>query len=162
VFPPIVVLGLSFPLLILGARELDLFPGRAVGQLYFVSTIGAAIGAAVATYAFSRWIGTLRGLFALTALVITAAVLVLVWKRAALWRRSVAGLAFIVVAFSAFSFPTSLVFLRDRETLLDSAEDEYGVHLIARTQSGTLRVRNNRLQLIYDLGHLQTSHAQQM
>lgn len=70
VFPPILVLGLSFPLLMAGARELDLFPGRSVGRLLFVNTLGAALGAAVATYLLSRWLGTLDGFLALTVLLL--------------------------------------------------------------------------------------------
>jgi spermidine synthase len=161
VFPPILVLGLSFPLLVAGARELDLFPGRALGHLLFVNTLGAALGAAVATYLLSRWLGTLGGFLLLTALLVAASAMAL-WGAAGGWRRPLAALAVALVIVAAFRFPTSLVLLRKGEILGDSAEDEYGVQVLALTSSGTARVRNNRLQLIYDLGNRWTSHAQQM
>jgi protein-L-isoaspartate O-methyltransferase len=160
VFPPILVLGLSFPLLIRNARDLELLPAREVGQLYFVNTIGAALGAIAATYALVRTVGTLHGFLGLTLLLAIGSVLALAWKSVNPWRP--AGVLALVMAVAALVPPTSLVHLRPGEDLIESAEDEYGVQVLARTERGALRVRNNRLHLVYDLGYLQTSHAQQM
>ena len=52
--------------------------------------------------------------------------------------------------------------MRDDETMIAYNEDEYGIQTLTLTSSGKKRVKNNRLQLIYDLGHWQTTHAQQM
>jgi spermidine synthase len=162
VLGPILALGLSFPLLVLGARQLEMFPGRAVGRLYFVNTVGAALGAAVATFALSRWLGTLRGFLALTALLVTACGAALAWPPAPVWRRAVSTLAVAATLSAWLVFPSSLAFLRPGETPIEAAEDEYGVQVLAGAGGGRMRVRNNRLQLIFDLGSLDTSHAQQM
>jgi spermidine synthase len=159
---PILALGLSFPLLMLGARQLEAFPGRTVGRLYFVNTVGAALGAAAATFALSRWLGTLRGFLALTAVLVVASGVALAWPPAPALRRAVAGVAIAVTLAAWLVFPSSLAFLRPGETQIEAAEDEYGVQVLASAGSGRVRVRNNRLQLIFDLGSLDTSHAQQM
>ena len=161
VFPPILVLGLMFPLLIAGARGLDLFPGRTIGRLLFANTLGAALGAAIATYTLSRWVGTLNGFLLLTELLLVGAVLIL-WSSGRGWWRAAAVVALLVAILTPFGFPTSLIYLRSGETLMDRKEDEFGVQVLARSRDGSLRVRNNRLQLIYDLGNRQTTHAQQM
>jgi len=161
VFPPIFILGLSFPLLIATARGLDMFPGRTLGRLLFVNTVGAALGAATATYVLSRWFGTLTGFLVLTLVLLVAAALVL-WSSGRTWWRVGAVLALLVAIVAPLRFPSSLIHLRQGETLSDSGEDEFGVQVLAKTATGLLRVRNNRLQLIHDLGHPQTTHAQQM
>src|SRR5262249_23718986 len=139
VFPPILVLGLSLPLLIAGARELDLFPGRALGRLLFVNTLRAALGAGVATYVLSRWTGTLDGFLALTML-LAATSAVILWTAGGTWRRPTAALALALVIIAPVRFPSTLVQLHRGEVLGDSAEDEYGVQVLARTQQGTIRV----------------------
>src|SRR5262249_52865793 len=121
----------------------------------------AALGAGVATYVLSRWIGTLDGFLALTML-LAATSAVILWTAGGTWRRPTAALALALVIIAPVRFPSTLVQLHRGEVLGDSAEDEYGVQVLARTRQGTIRVRNNRLQLIYDLGSSATTHAQQM
>ena len=52
--------------------------------------------------------------------------------------------------------------LKRGETLVTAQEDEYGFQVLARTEQGYLRMRNNIVSLVSDLGHPDTSHAQQM
>ena len=160
--PPLLVLGLVFPLLAWSARRIDLDPGRVIGNLYFVNTAGAVLGAAVASFALSRWLGTLGGFLALTGLLVAGTVTLILLRAAGRGLRAAALAAVIVFALAAIGFPGDMVRLRADETLVAANEDEYGVQVLARTDRGTLRVRNNRLSLIYDLGEWQTSHAHQM
>ena len=132
-----------------------------MGNLYFVNTLGAVLGALTASYFLSRELGTLGGFLALTGLLIFTASLAIVRRGSTLQK----GLVLATLggfAFSAYHFPLSLVDLRTDETLVRSNEDEYGVQVLTATHNHTMRVRNNRVQLIYDLGHPQTTFAQQM
>ncbi|MBI2192967.1 MAG: fused MFS/spermidine synthase [Planctomycetes bacterium] len=161
-FPPISVLGLTFPLLAWSAREFNDRPGRVMGRLYFTNTAGAAFGACLAGIALARWLGTLRGFLAVSALLAAAASVLLARGSSRTEHRAaaLAGLAAFLVL--ALSFPLSMPEARQDETVLASQEDEYGLQVLVRTGQNTLRVRNNRLHLVYDLGHPDTSYAQQM
>lgn len=162
VLPPVLLLGLVFPLLASGSRRIDERPGTVIGNLYFVNTVGAILGAIVATYALSRWLGTLGGFLALTGLVVAAGALLAWFSTPAPVSRVAALVAVVACAIGAAFVPTDLTQLREDEQLVDAVEDEYGVQVLATTTSGTMRVRNNRLSLVYDLGDWSTSHAQQM
>jgi spermidine synthase len=162
ILPPIIVLGTVFPLLSWSAREINALPGRIVGNLYFVNTIGACLGAVFAGFALTRWIGTLYGFLTLAGVSVGTSALLLFCASTKRWQKGVAILALGGFVLAAWWFPRSLVKLREGEELLMAKEDEYGVQVVARTQKGTIRVRNNRLQLIWDLGAQETSHAQQM
>jgi predicted membrane-bound spermidine synthase len=160
--PPAVALGLTFPLLAWSARQLNDLPGRVIGSLYFVNTLGAVAGAVLAGFAVTRSIGTLAGFLALTGLQVALGALLLATGAAGTRARWIAAAALPAFGALALVHPLRLDVLRPGETLADYREDEYGVQLMTRTSDGRLRVRNNRVQLVYDLGHPQTSHAQQM
>ncbi len=162
ILPPIFVLGLVFPLLAWSARKINTLPGRVVGKLYFVNTIGACVGAVFASFALSRWMGTLYGFFTLAGLLVVSSAVLLLSESKNLRQKAVAILAVAGFVLAGLWFPDSMVKLREDEQLLMAQEDEYGVQVMALTQQKTIRVRNNRLQLIWDLGVQQTSHAQQM
>jgi len=133
-----------------------------MGNLYFINTVGAVLGAAVASFVLSRRLGTMGGFLALTALFVVAAVLLVTVHASRGSTRAIAVLLLAVAVLAGTRMPADLVQLRHDEELVASGEDEYGVQVLARTDRGTLRVRNNRLSLIYDLGEWETSHAQQM
>jgi spermidine synthase len=161
--PPTLALGMVFPLLIWSAQDLNRLPGRVVGLLYFVNMAGATMGAVAASYALCPWVGTLGGFLALTILCVLAAVSLHALHQPARGRKIlVIGGALAVLAMGGMAFPRSLVMVRPGETLLDATEDEYGVQVMVSTPEGYLRVRNNRLHLVYDFGHPQTTYAQQM
>lgn len=162
VFPPVLVLGLVFPLLAWSAREINVLPGRVMGNLYLVNTIGGALGAVIASFALSRWMGTLGGFLAFTGLLAVSSALLLLARSGRRWQQAVAFLAIGGFVLTGYRFPDSLAQLREDEVLLVANEDEYGVQVLTFTQQQRMRVRNNRLSLIYDLGHPQTTHAQQM
>ncbi|MBL4867392.1 MAG: fused MFS/spermidine synthase [Pseudomonadales bacterium] len=162
IFPPIIALGLVFPLLLWSAREIDILPGKVLGNLYFINTVGAMVGAVVASFALSRWLGTLWAFLFITGLQIVCAAIYLLWTSKVNSEKSIVVLAVIFTLVIAVQFPKDLLLLRNDEKLVDYSEDEYGVQSLTQTESGMLRVKNNRLQLIYDLGHPQTTHAQQM
>lgn len=161
ILPPVLVLGLVFPLLAWSAREINELPGRVMSRLYLINTIGGVLGAVIASFALSRWMGTLHGFLALTGLLVFA-VLFLLARSGRRWQQAVAVVAAVGFLLAGYSFPDNLVQLREDEELLAANEDEYGVQVLTSTQHQTMRVRNNRLSLIYDLGHWQTTHAQQM
>jgi spermidine synthase len=160
ILPPVLVLGVVFPLLAWGASAIDARPARVIGNLYFANTLGAALGAAVASLLLGRITGTYGGFLVVTALVVLvgAALLAQAGGRA----RFAAPVAVLILAGLALRAPLDLVQLRPDESLIDWQEDEYGVQLLAETHLGYVRVRNNRLSLVFDLGDSQTTHAQQM
>ena len=158
---PLLAMGLVFPLLLLSATRLARAPGRIVGTLYFANTAGAVTGAAAAAFVMSRWLGTVNGFLILAVLmaVVAAAVIAI---RNGIWARIAAISILLSCVLVAMALSGNFVLLRRGETLVASREDEYGLQVLARTKSGYLRVRNNLVSLIFDLGHPQTSHAQQM
>jgi spermidine synthase len=160
ILPPLLVLGVVFPLLAWGASAIDARPARVIGNLYFANTLGAALGAVLASFLLGRITGTYGGFLVVTALVVLvgAALLAQTGGRA----RVAAPVAVLILAGLALRAPLDLVQLRPDESLIDSQEDEYGVQLLAETHLGYVRVRNNRLSLVFDLGDSQTTHAQQM
>lgn len=161
--PPTLALGIVFPLLIWSAARLDEQPGRVVGLLYFVNMAGATSGAVLTTYALCRWVGTMSSFLVLTVLSVALAIGLLFFSvRLLRWKLALIPLVVAGLLAGAAHFPRSLVIVRDDERLLASGEDEYGVQVLVSTPEGHLRVRNNRLHLVYDFGHPQTAYAQQM
>lgn len=160
--PPTLVLGIVFPLLARNSGRVVSEPGRTLGDLYFVNTIGAAVGAAFACFALSRLWGTIGGFVAITGLIVTVATVFLVRLRGSLGGRVALGLVVAVFMAGAIWTPKNLATVLDDETLVASAEDEYGVHVLVDTADGGARIRNNRIKLIATLGEPTTMHAQQM
>lgn len=162
VFPGVLLLGLVFPLLAWSLRGLDERPGPLLGRLYLVNTAGAVVGAVTGGLFLTAWFGTPRGF--LLVMAVSAAVATWVLARApegGRWRGWGVAAGVAVVA-SAAVLPARLVVLRDGETLVDFREDAYGVQVLASAEaSGYLRVRNNRMGLVFDLGHPDTRHAQE-
>jgi len=161
IFPPAAALGLLFPLILCGAADLAATPGRAVGRLSMINSLGAAVGATVATWALCRWLGTLGG-FLVVSWVMTVLGAGLLWRHGRTMGRVAAGGLLAGALAASCWWPRNLVWLRSDETLVAVCEDEYGIQVLAKTRAGTWRVRNNRLHLVYDLGHPATAHAQQM
>jgi spermidine synthase len=159
--PPVLLLGLVFPLLIWSSDRINAAPGAVVGGLYFINTLGAFLGATVASLIMSRLLGTMGGFLAMTGLLVLAGSLLLL-KRTRGRLQAVALVAMAVTALVGSWYPFNLVQLRSDEKIVVANEDEYGVQVLAKSKLGRLRVRNNRIQLIYDLGHPQTTYAQQM
>lgn len=159
---PTLILGVVFPLLTRSSEKLQTSPGGALGDLYFVNTLGAVLGAGFACFALSRWCGTLGGFLAITGLIVafSGAFLLQGVKTAA--RRLAIGAVATLYIIGAILAPKSLVTVLEGETLVASVEDEYGVHVLVDTEDGGARVRNNRIQLIATLGEPATMHAQQM
>lgn len=162
VVPSIGVFGLVFPLLAWSARALDREPSRVIGRLYFVNTLGAVVGAVGAGYVLARGPGTMQGFasLGLASGLLGAGLIAWSLRRPAAYAAS--GVVLVCVVASSLVAPSSLALIRPDETLITTNEDEYGVQVMTRTSWGTIRVRNNRLSLVYDLGHEQTTHAQQM
>lgn len=166
--PPILILGLVFPLLLWGADRMEIMPGRQVGWLYLFNTLGAVAGAILATYLLTRWVGTVRGFQLVSMICGFLGIFLLVRSSAGPSRLPGAvtacavSVAIVVSAAAANLTPSNLAFTRPDERLVLAQEDEYGVQVLVETDMGTHRVRNNRLSLVYDLGLRQTTHAQQM
>jgi len=137
--PAILVLGLVFPLLAWSARDIDNAPGRVIGRLYFINTIGAVLGAVTASFLLSRWLGTLGGFLALSGLLVSGAVLLLLLTSAGRRQRLLAAGAVLLFIVGALFSPTTLVQLHADEELIEANEDEYGVQVLARTKEGSLR-----------------------
>lgn len=161
-FLPVGVLGLAFPYLMYSAREINDLPGETVGRLYFVNSVGAAIGAVLGGYLLPRTVGTLVG-FEVTSLMLALLGVVCVWRFSSAGRRA-AIIAGIVAAFVA-SFamlPKNFFFYDSDDQLLDTHEDEYGIQVMTRDDDGHLNVKNNEISIAYKLGAKVTSYVQAM
>lgn len=162
IIPPIFILGLVFPLMIWSAKEVNQFPGKVIGNLYFINTIGATLGAITSSFVLSRWIGTLGGFIAFHLILISFAMFILFLNTRSSRQKIMAVIMCLCLLVLTYLSPTSMVQLLEDETLLETHEDEYGVQVLVKTDAGRMRTRNNRLSLVYELGHPDTSHAQQM
>lgn len=166
IFVPAGLLGVSFPLLMYGARELEALPGAVVGRLYFINSIGAAIGSLLGGYFLPRWIGTAYAFMIFTAVLVVAAALCLVWAhgRALSPRKVAPHLALLggIVLVCALMPRTLHLYDAEHETLVHTAEDEYGIQVTTRDDEGLLKVKNNRVFMAYKLGREITNFAQEM
>lgn len=163
ILPGATILGLVFPMLAWSLQELEKRPGPALGRLYLVNTAGAVVGALSAGLLLAGWMGTPRGFLFVAGLSCAVATGILLRvPQGARWRRVGWG-SMVLVLLAASVFPRDLVFLREDETLVMSNEDAYGVQVLTRVEAtGHMRVRNNRIGLIFDLGHPDTRYAQGM
>lgn len=155
---PTLCLGLIFPVLAWGSRNIDDSPGRTIGNLYLVNTVGAALGGIVGGIILIPWTGTMGGFFLVSLLACSAGAALLFHTGSR--GMAVGALAALVVGWAWV--PSDLTLVRSDEQLVLANEDAYGVQVLTRTDQGFMRVRNNRLSLIFDLGNPQTTHAQQM
>ncbi len=161
-FLPSVAIGTLFPLVVSTARHINTTPGRVVGNLYIINSVGAVFGAFCIVCTLSSLLGTLGGFLLLSLLLLVTGVVLLWFWSPSYLQRTVSVVALCSGLLVVPVYPKSMVELRDDETLIAAHEDEYGVQVLSSTQRNTLRIRNNRLHLIYELGHPQTSYAQQM
>jgi spermidine synthase len=162
ILPPILVLGFVFPLLVWSARTLNTLPGKVIGNLYFVNTIGAVLGAVIASFTFTRWFGTIEGFLAVTVLTAAIAALILLFGSTGQRQKIAVVLSIGLFLIAGYRFPPDMIYLKNNEKFLKANEDEYGVQVMTLTQNNTIRVRNNKLLLIWDLGSMETSYTQQM
>ncbi len=162
ILPPILVLGFVFPMLAWSARRINALPGKVVGNLYFINTIGAIIGVIVASFTFTKQFGTLGGFLAITGFVVAVAALLLLRNSTGGLQKAAVALSILAFILAGYWFPKDMIYLGDNEKLLAYNEDEYGIQVVSLLQDKRIRVRNNKLLLIWDLGLAETSHAQQM
>ena len=87
VFPVITVLGLVFPILSWSASEINVLPGKVMGNLYFVNTLGATLGAVTANYALTQWLGTFRAFLFISCLLVAFSVVYLLINSRTFWEK---------------------------------------------------------------------------
>jgi predicted membrane-bound spermidine synthase len=159
-------LGTLFPLTLSYSRQAARDPGAATGRFYVVNTAGAVSGSLATGFAGLSALGA-NGCAALLAwLTLTGAVLAFLAGRSTLSARQVrvgalataGGLAAILLLL-----PTrALRLVEPGEELIAASEDAYGVFQLRRVPDGSVKVSNNRTQLIFNLGPVVTSYVQQM
>jgi spermidine synthase len=159
---PVTLLGMAFPLLLQTARQVDTFPARAVGRLYFINSLGSAGGAIFGGYLAPRSVGTLDG-FLITSLAAALTAGACQWgaTRDTLRRWLGAGAIAALLALGWALAPPDLLFHDSRDKLVASHEDEYGIQLLTSDADGHLKLRNNRIYIAYKLGARATSFAQE-
>ena len=104
ILPAALLWGASFPLALAATAKNGLDAARATGRIYAMNTIGAIVGALVFSLFLIPGIGTQQSQRALIALSATAAVIVLVPKRAAL-----AGVAALLFAWYIPALPWGVI-----------------------------------------------------
>jgi predicted membrane-bound spermidine synthase len=159
---PVTVLGMAFPFLMQTAGRIDERPGLAVGTLYFINSVGAALGALLGGFLAPRTVGTLVG-FLLTALAtVVVALLCFAAGPGSQARRLVrSGVAIGALILAALTMPRDLRIYDEGQTLIDHKEDEYGIQLLTQKENGDLHVKSNRLYVAYTLGPLVTNFTQE-
>lgn len=167
---PVTILGVAFPYLMYSARELNDLPGRTVGRLYFVNSVGSAVGAVLGGYFLPRWIGTLPAFGLTSAFLLGVAVLCVALPgrdspqvRPSRRTRSIlaaVAAALVMLAAGLLALPSNFHFYPEDAELLDAHEDEYGIQLMTETPEGHLNVKNNEIYIAYKLGPRITNWAQ--
>jgi spermidine synthase len=162
--PPLLLLGALFPASLILSRAAGSQTGQAAGRFYLVNTMGAVTGSLGAGfYGLAQW-----GAYGCAAAVVAAACLlsaaVLIGPRGGLERSSVIGLALaaVLLALVPSLFSAQLSVFTKGETPLFRKEDRYGVLQVVKRPDGRLKVTNNRTELVFLLGGLETSYVQQM
>lgn len=164
--PFLIPLGCLFPLALATSPIFGLRPGFSTGTLYLSNCLGAVIGSLSAGFFLIPKLGS----FGTAKLLLVALLLIALWamgrKLRVLtisggWRAAGAIVAAVTVFFSIVALPERLVVLKEGESLVLQADDEYGVFQIAKRGS-LLRVSNNNTDLVYYLGLESTSFVQQM
>jgi spermidine synthase len=159
---PVTSLGIAFPYLMQSVSDINQLPARRVGVLYAVNSIGSAAGAVLGGYFLPRTIGTIWG-FALTSVLLSLLSAACLSKgRPARQRLAHPLLPPALVCLLLLVIPKDLHFYSTKETLVESAEDEYGIQIVTRTREGMLKIKNNRIFIAYHLGSNSTSAAQEM
>jgi predicted membrane-bound spermidine synthase len=164
--PALLPLGALFPLALSYSRLAARDPGSAAGRFYLVNTAGAVLGSLATGFAGLSALGANGCATLLAWLALGAGGLALLVARPMLAPRQMrAGVLVSVAGLAAVSLtlprqPLRLV--EPGEELLDASEDAYGVFQIRRAPGGSVKVSNNRTQLIFNLGPVLTSYVQQM
>jgi spermidine synthase len=162
---PLLILGCLFPLSLLSAPDASSRTGQAAGRFYLVNAAGSVAGSlgcglwGVGSLGTFGWIGLSVALCGTMAFVAFAAGVRgprRVWCGAGLLG------TVVVLNLMAVLLPPRLLLLRPGDELLFRKEDEYGVFTVARSPDGSLRALNNRSELVYHLGKLETSWVQEM
>jgi spermidine synthase len=78
--PPAMLWGASFPLALAAVASRNQDPGRLVGRVYAANTVGAILGALVASLLLIAWLGTQNGQRLLIAFVALSATLMLAFR----------------------------------------------------------------------------------
>jgi len=159
---PVTLLGMAFPFLMQTARRIDDRPGRAVGSLYFVNSIGAALGAFFGGFFAPRTIGTLAGFVVASVCMLAVALWCHAMGPGRPIRRLARGAAIAGLLVPALLLmPRDLLFYDEDQTLIAWNEDEYGIQLVTRDAQGQMFVKSNRLYVAYTLGPLVTNFTQE-
>ena len=143
---PTLCLGLIFPVLAWGSRNIDDIPGAAARSATSTSwnTVGAALGGIVGRIILIPWTGTMGGFFLVSLLACSAGAALLFHTGSA--RMAVGALAALVVGWAWV--PSDLTLVRSDEQLVLANEDAYGVQVLARTdrvrEGGRPHLRSGR------------------
>lgn len=158
-------MGMVFPTVMAVARRLEEQTGRAVGQYYLWNTVGSILGSlavgfylisAVGAMGVATLVAALFGLFALWLFLFHLSAKGVIGR--ALLAIGAAG----AVALAPLLVPERLAIFMPDETPIMRVEDEWGIFQVSRLKDGTLKVTNNRTELVYHLGRFATSYVQQM
>ncbi len=164
-FPPVTALGIVFPFLMGSARQINEFPGRTVGTLYFVNTIAAVAGALTVVLLASRGIGTMMSFLSLIVLFTLAGGTLIVSFAQKIHVRVTVIICMAVILLGCWDLPRDMVFLYEDEELIRVQEDTYGVQIMTHIQQNGkvyTRLRSNRIELVAELGHWGVDNTQQM
>lgn len=163
--PMMLALGCIFPLSLLCAPGVKSKTGSLAGRFYLVNTVGSVLGSLVSGFWGVTRFGTLAWI-GLQVLLCVGVSIALLWRslRRDGLRPQLVPLLLGLTAIAACPLLLSLQLGEsvDPKTLMYRKEDAYGVLQVTRNPDGTIRVVNNRTELVYLLGTVQTSYVQQM
>lgn len=163
--PMMLALGCIFPLSLLCAPGVTRKTGSLAGRFYLVNTVGSVLGSLVSGFWGVTRFGTLAwiGLQVLLCVGVSLLLLSRTLRRDGI-RPQLVPLLLGLTAVAACPLLLSLQLGEsvDPKALMYRKEDAYGVLQVTRNPDGTIRVVNNRTELVYLLGTVQTSYVQQM
>jgi len=153
-----------FPLAMSCTPRVQSEGAAAIGIYYLFNTAGCVLGSVFTGFIAVEWLGSFGWARAvLVGLAVISAIVAVVSIAGGLRRWGAALFAIGSIAIILKFTPTVLRAPIDADgTLVVHREDEYGVFQLVRNPDNTLKVLNNRTELIYHLGDRATSFVQQM
>ncbi len=145
--PSCLVLGMIFPYLMKGEEQFASQPGKSIGLLVAVNTVGAIIGSLVCGFLLLEWLGMWRSMQVLAALYLLLAMLLPLRSSALVISAKAAAVIFLISAFTwldSSRLPvTGFDPLGSKEEVVETWQASDCTVTVVRDEIGEHRIRIN-------------------
>ncbi len=145
--PSCLVLGMIFPFLMKGEERFVRQPGKNIGLLLAVNTIGAIFGSLLCGFLLLEWLGLWRSMQVLAAVYLLLGLFLPSGRGSLVWLSKTAALIVLVLTFTwmdSASLPvTGYNPLSDREEVIETWEASDSTVTVVRDERGEHRIRIN-------------------